>query len=70
MQRHGHELKLVFPQPELDPVSLEGLNFEHFLLQPMDSLALRANTQAAIERCQARPRWRLSIQTHKILAIR
>lgn len=70
VQRLGHELKLVFPQSGLDPASLEELDFEHFLLQPMDSLAQRTNTQAAIERCQARPRWRLSIQSHKILAIR
>jgi 7-carboxy-7-deazaguanine synthase len=70
LQRRGHELKLVYPQPGLDPTSLEELDFEHFLLQPMDSPAQRANTQAAIELCQARPRWRLSIQTHKVLAIR
>jgi 7-carboxy-7-deazaguanine synthase (Cx14CxxC type) len=69
-QRHGHELKLVYPQPGLEPASLEHLGFEHFLLQPMDGPGQQANTRAAIAYCQARPRWRLSMQTHKVLEIR
>ena len=69
-QRYGHELKLVYPQPGLDPASLEHLGFEHFLLQPMDGPGRQANTRAAIAYCQARPRWRLSMQTHKVLEIR
>jgi 7-carboxy-7-deazaguanine synthase (Cx14CxxC type) len=70
VQRRGHELKLVHPQPGLEPASLEHLDFEHFLLQPMDSPNRQAATQAAIALCQARPRWRLSVQTHKVLGIR
>lgn len=69
-QRYGHELKLVYPQPGLEPASLEHLEFEHFLLQPMDGPRQQANTRAAIAYCQARPRWRLSMQTHKVLEIR
>ncbi len=68
--RHGHELKLVFPQPGLDPGDLESLDFGEFFLQPMDGPAISENTQAALEYCLAHPRWRLSLQTHKMLRIR
>lgn len=70
VQRSGHELKLVYPQPGLDPAELQALDFEHFLLQPMDNPEQRANTRACIAYCQAQPRWRLSVQTHKVLDIR
>jgi 7-carboxy-7-deazaguanine synthase len=70
VQRSGHELKLVYPQPGLDPAELQALDFEHFLLQPMDNPEQRANTHACIAYCQAQPRWRLSVQTHKVLDIR
>ena len=69
-QTSGQELKLVWPQPGLDPDQLGRLDFEHFLLQPMDNPAQAANTQACIAYCQAHPQWRLSLQTHKILEIR
>ena len=67
---HGNELKVVFPQPGLDPAQLEPLDFEHFFLQPMDGARLAENTRAALEYCLAHPRWRLSLQTHKALGIR
>lgn len=70
VQRCGHELKLVYPQPGLDPAELQALDFEHFLLQPMDNPEQRANTRACIAYCQTQPRWRLSVQTHKVLDIR
>ncbi|MEO0003575.1 MAG: 7-carboxy-7-deazaguanine synthase [Pseudomonadota bacterium] len=70
LQTQGQELKLVWPQPGLDPELLGRLDFEHFLLQPMDNPAQAANTQACIAYCQANPQWRLSLQTHKILEIR
>ncbi len=70
LQTSGQELKLVWPQPGLDPDQLGRLDFEHFLLQPMDNPAQAANTQACIAYCQAHPQWRLSLQTHKILEIR
>ncbi|RUP35654.1 MAG: 7-carboxy-7-deazaguanine synthase [Curvibacter sp.] len=70
VQRSGHELKLVYPQAGLDPAELQHLDFEHFLLQPMDNPEQLANTRACIAYCQAQPRWRLSVQTHKVLDIR
>jgi organic radical activating enzyme len=69
VQTQGQELKLVFPQPEVDPARFETLDFEHFRLQPMDGPDLAANTEAAIAYCLAHPRWRLSVQTHKVLGI-
>ncbi|MGZ5987252.1 MAG: 7-carboxy-7-deazaguanine synthase [Caulobacteraceae bacterium] len=68
-QTRGQELKLVYPQPGVDPARFEGLDFERFLLQPMDGPDLAANTRAAIAYCLAHPRWRLSVQTHKYLGI-
>jgi len=70
IQRCGSELKLVFPQPDLDPALLENLDFEYFFLQPMDGPRLADNTRDAIAYCLAHPRWRLSIQTHKLLGLR
>lgn len=69
VQRTGDELKLVFPQPENHPDDFVGLAFANRLLQPMDGPDLAANTQAAIAFCKADPRWRLSVQTHKVLGI-
>ena len=69
VQRSGHELKLVFPQPGLMPADIGDVDFEHQLLQPMDSPSRAQNTRAAIDWCMAHPRWRLSLQTHKILNI-
>jgi 7-carboxy-7-deazaguanine synthase (Cx14CxxC type) len=68
-QTWGQELKLVYPQAGVDPARFEGLDFERFLLQPMDGPERLANTQAAIAYCLAHPRWRLSVQTHKYLGI-
>ncbi len=68
-QRSGSELKLVFPQPGLDPAILEALDFRHFFLQPMDGPDQAANTRAAVAYCLAHPNWRLSLQTHKMIGI-
>lgn len=68
-QTRGQELKLVYPQANVDPARFEPLAFDHFLLQPMDSPARDANTRAAVAYCLAHPRWRLSLQTHKTLGI-
>jgi 7-carboxy-7-deazaguanine synthase len=70
IQRSGHELKLVYPQPGLMPDTIGDPAFDHLLLQPMDGLQRHSNTRAAIAYCQANPRWRLSVQTHKVLEIR
>ena len=69
VQTRGQELKLVYPQEGVDPARFEGLDFERFLLQPMDGPRRAENTQAAIAYCLAHPRWRLSVQTHKYLGI-
>jgi 7-carboxy-7-deazaguanine synthase (Cx14CxxC type) len=66
----GDELKLVFPQQGLDPAGFLGLQFAHFLLQPMDGPERQANTAAALRYCLEHPAWRLSLQTHKALGIR
>jgi 7-carboxy-7-deazaguanine synthase len=67
--RSGDELKLVFPQPGIAPVDYEGLAFQHFFLQPMDGPDRDRNTQSALQYCLMHPRWRLSLQTHKLLGI-
>jgi 7-carboxy-7-deazaguanine synthase (Cx14CxxC type) len=72
IQRSGDELKLVWPQPGSDIESLESWNFAHFLLQPMDSgsaEANEANRRAAIQMASERPKWRLSLQNHKLLGL-
>jgi 7-carboxy-7-deazaguanine synthase (Cx14CxxC type) len=71
VQKHGQELKLVFPQPEAEagPENFAGLDFDHFYLQPMDGPELADNTRKAVAYCLDHPRWKLSLQTHKILGI-
>lgn len=84
VQRWGHELKLVYPQPALMPDAVSRVlepagdgtqadgpsPFAHWLLQPMDGPLQAQHTRQAIAYCQAHPRWRLSVQTHKVLQIR
>ncbi|MFG1382652.1 7-carboxy-7-deazaguanine synthase [Xanthobacter versatilis] len=65
----GHEIKLVFPQPGLAPETLAGLDFTHFFLQPMDGPDRLRNIEAAVAYCLSHPRWRLSLQTHKMIGI-
>ncbi len=69
-QISGDELKLVFPQADVDPEAFAHLAFDHFLLQPRDGPDVRANIAAAIAYCLRHPRWRLSLQTHKYMGIR
>ena len=68
-QLSGQELKLVYPQPGVDPARFEELDFERFLIQPMDGPEREANTRAAVAWCLQHPRWRLSVQTHKYIGI-
>jgi 7-carboxy-7-deazaguanine synthase len=70
VQRSGDELKLVWPQPGTDLETLEAWDFGHFLVQPMDSVEADANREAAVALAMARPKWRLSLQTHKLLGLR
>ncbi len=69
-QTSGDELKLVYPQPGVDPATFERLDFRHFLLQPMDGPEIVRNTKAAVDYCLAHPRWRLSLQTHKMIGVK
>ena len=71
LQTSGHELKLVYPQRETEaqPERFVEMEFAHFFLQPLDDVQQAANTQAAIDYCLRHPQWKLSLQTHKIIAI-
>ena len=71
IQTSGDELKLVYPQvePEAQPERFTGMQFDNFLLQPLDDVDIESNTRRAVEYCLAHPRWRLSLQTHKTLGI-
>ncbi len=69
VQRSGDELKLVYPQQGADPERFELLPFRHFFLQPMDGPDREANTARALHYCLDHPKWRLSLQTHKLLGI-
>ena len=66
----GQELKLVYPQPGVDPASFVDLQFENFYLQPLDGPDRVANTAKAVAYCQQHPQWNLSVQTHKMIGIR
>ena len=70
VQLSGQELKVVVPQEGQDLDALATLAFEHHFLQPMDGPDAKRNTQWAIDRCLQDPRWRLSVQTHKVVNIR
>ena len=67
--RQGDEIKLVFPQVGAEPELFEGLSFRHFFLQPMDGPDQQENIDATLRYCLTHPRWRLSLQTHKLLGI-
>lgn len=67
--RAGDELKLVYPQADAPPERFTELDFRYFFLQPMDGPDVEANTGAALRYCLAHPRWRLSLQTHKLIGI-
>jgi 7-carboxy-7-deazaguanine synthase len=68
--RSGDELKLIYPQAGAEPELYADLDFHHFFLQPMDGPALAENTRLAVDYCLSHPRWRLSLQTHKLLGLR
>ena len=67
--KKGNELKVVFPQYEFNPLDHENLEFEHFFIQPMDGLNQKENIRKSEDFVLKYPRWKLSIQTHKILGI-
>ncbi len=65
----GHELKIVYPQRGIDPIDFEHMNFANRYLQPMDNEQQAENTKACVDYCKENPKWKLSVQTHKILNI-
>jgi organic radical activating enzyme len=67
--RKGNELKVVIPQLGQTLEHYEALEFDHFFVQPMDGPALEKNTRLAIDVCKRNPKWKLSLQTHKLLQI-
>lgn len=70
VQRSGDELKLVWPQAGTDVAELETWDFAHFLVQPMDDARADANRDSAVAFALERPRWRLTLQAHKMLGLR
>lgn len=70
VQRSGNELKLVWPQAGIDPHAMEAWDFDTHLIQPLDDANAAANVRAATALVMARPAWRLSLQTHKLLGLR
>ena len=69
VQRSGDELKLVWPQDGIDPGELERWRFDHFLVQPMDCEEREQAVQAAIRLAMERPKWRLTLQAHKVVGL-
>jgi organic radical activating enzyme len=69
IQRSGDELKLVWPQAGIDPGELESWDFGHFLVQPMDCADRKAAVEAAIRLAMERPKWKLSLQSHKLVGL-
>jgi len=65
----GNELKLVYPQSNMDPADFASLDFTHFYVQAMDGPAQPQNVILAMDYCRLHPKWRLSLQTHKLLNI-
>ena len=66
---HGDELKVVYPQ-EIDPSVYNKLDFANWFIQPKDGPEAAESLRASIQYCEDHPRWRLSLQTHKLIGIR
>ncbi|AFZ82799.1 7-carboxy-7-deazaguanine synthase [Candidatus Kinetoplastidibacterium crithidiae] len=67
--KYGNELKVVYPQSNMNIDSLLSMNFEHFFLQPLDDANIKENTRLSVEYCITHPKWHLSLQTHKYIGI-
>ena len=65
----GNELKIVYPQKDIEPRDFGSFDFDYFYVQPMDNIDRDANTRTCISFCKNNPQWRLSLQTHKYLDI-
>ncbi|MEM7661638.1 MAG: 7-carboxy-7-deazaguanine synthase [Pseudomonadota bacterium] len=69
VQTSGNEIKLVYPQSLAMPDRFADMEFEHFFLQPMDGPEIAQNVEAAAQYCMKNPKWRLSLQTHKMIGL-
>jgi 7-carboxy-7-deazaguanine synthase (Cx14CxxC type) len=69
-QTTGQELKLVYPQPGLDPACFERHAFDHFFIQPLSGPGYADSLKASVAYCLGRPRWKLSLQQHKIAGLK
>ena len=69
VQRSGNELKLVWPQGDIDPRQLGSWRFQHFLIQPKDCEDGQEALDAAIKFVMENPAWKLSLQAHKLLGL-
>ena len=68
--KKGSEVKVVYPQKNLNPDNFNVLDFKNFYIQPMDSENYEDNVSQSVKYCMQNPNWKLSLQTHKILGIR
>ena len=66
----GSEIKVIYPQENLDPADFNNMNFSNYYIQPMDSKDYEENVSKSVKFCMQNSSWRLSLQTHKILGIR
>ncbi len=69
-QKKGDEIKVVYPQKDLDPAKYLGYKFKHYFLQPLDNHQAKNNMSKTIEYILKNPEWRISIQSHKILGLK
>ena len=67
--KNGNELKVVYPQCGMNPRIHEKLKFDHFYIQPMDGIDQKDNIRRSEKFVLDHPKWKLSLQTHKILGI-
>ena len=67
-KKTGDELKLVYPQDKVQPQDVDTLNFSHYFLQPKDEAGID-HTKEVVDYCLQHPKWKLSLQTHKIIGI-
>lgn len=73
---HCNELKLVYPQPEAMPERFDQIVADVRYLSPLNPFSAdkiypagNDNTQSAINYCLSHTKWRLTLQTHKIIGI-
>jgi 7-carboxy-7-deazaguanine synthase len=68
--KEANEIKVVYPQENLDPKIYEKLNFDHFYIQPLYNKYWKENNKKAIKFILNNPSWKLSIQSHKYIGVK